>query len=235
MSRAPLASAGKYDRQLILALLGSADDDAALAQAQALERKPRQPPLPGEVVAMRRAAPPGAPPGALAEARETDALQRALAGRRQVPLPVGPRSWLYLVGAGDPGSRTVAGGAPESVAAALAAAGLLEVGLISIVADGGGRDPARDEAAKLDAEAASFASLLHRALREVHGVATRVHARVGAVRVFTQATPVGAAVLDAGRKLTARRPGGDAGEHSAPLSKLNIRWDGERQLREWSY
>ena len=216
----------RYDRQLIIALVGQAADAATLDQAQALDGKRRDPVLPSEVVALR--------PGPPADAGDVDALRLALAGRRRVPLPVSARSRLYLIGEGSAAARTLGGWSPAALAAQLAAAGLRELAVISIVGDGAGRDPDRGDAAQTDADAVSFASLLHRVLREAHGVVTTVNARVGAVQVLTQATRVGGATLAAGRKLTAAQPGGVATEHHAPQSKLRIRWDRDRQLREWS-
>ena len=220
----------RYDRQLIIALLGQAADAATLGQAQALDGKRRDAVLPSEVVALR----PGSSAGPAADKADFDAMRLALAGRRQVPVPVSASSRLYLVGEGSAAARTLGGWSPAALAALLAAAGLRELALISIVGDGAGRDPDRGDAAQTDADAVSFASLLHRALREAHGVVTTVNARVGAVQVLTQATRVGTATVAAGRKLTAAQPGGVATEHHAPQSKLRIRWDGDHQLRAWS-
>lgn len=217
-----------YDRQLILVLAGGADDAEVIAQADALDRKRREPPLPSEVVVVRTGA--QSPP---ADASEMDALRSALAGQRRVRLPITGRSRLYLIGAGDAGGRTLGGRTGGVVAAMLAEAGLRELGLLSIVGDGAGRDPDRSDTGQVDAQATSFASLLHHALRDNHGVRTTVHARVGAVRVLTEPTPTAAGVIDAGRKLTGG-PGGVSSEHHAPRSKLRIRWEADRQIREWT-
>ena len=220
----------KYDRQLIIALLGQAEDAVTLDQAQALDGKRRDPVLPSEVVALR----PGPPAGQAADAGDVNAMRLALAGRWQVPRPVSASSRLYLVGEGSAAARTLGGWSPAALAALLVAAGLRELALISIVGDGAGRDPDRGDAAQTDADAVSFASLLHRVLREAHGIVTTVNARVGAVQVLTTPTRVGGATLATGRKLTAAQPGGVATEHHAPQSKLRIRWDGDHQLRAWS-
>jgi hypothetical protein len=220
----------KYDRQLIVALVGQAADADTLDQARALDGKRREPVLPSEVVALHRE--PSA--GPLADAGGVDALRLALAGRQRVPLPLSARSRLYLVGEGNAAARTLGGWPPAALAAQLAAAGLRAPAVISIVGNGAGRDPDREDEAQTDVDAVSFASLLHRALREEHGIVTTVNARVGAVRVLTRATRVGAATLAAGRKLTAVQPGGVANDHHAPQSKLRIRWDGDRQVRTWS-
>lgn len=225
------ASPPGYDRQLILALLGGSDDASISAQADALDRKRRELPLPSEVVTVRRALQSATPP----DASEFDELTRALAGERQISLPLSRRSRLYLVGEGNAIERTLAGWPPAALAALLAHAGLREVASISIVGAGAGRDPDRDEAAQADAEAISFASLLHRVLRDDHGVVTSVNARVGAVRVLTQGMSRGATAIAAGSKLTGPQPGAEASEHHAPQSKLRIWWDGDRQRREWSY
>ena len=218
-----------YDRQLIVVLAGGADDAALIEQAEALNRKRRDPPLPSEVVVARSGA-----RSLPSDTGEIDALRSALAGQRRVPLPVTGRSRLYLIGAGDASRRTLGGRTGAAVAAMLAEAGLRELGLLSIVGDGAGRDPDRSDAGQADALATSFASLLHLALRENHGIRTTVHARVGAVRVLTEPTSTAAGVITAGRKLTAAQPGGVPGEHHAPRSKLRIRWEKDRQIREWT-
>lgn len=209
-----------YDRQLILVLVGGADDAAVIEQAEALNRKRRDSPLASEVV--------------VARIGEIEALRSALAGQRRVRLPVTGRSRLYLIGAGDAARRTLGGQTGGDVAAILGKAGLRELGLLSIVGDGAGRDPDRSDTGQVDAQATSFASLLHLALRDNHGVRTTVHARVGAVRVLTEPTSTAAGVIDAGRKLTAAQPGGVSSEHHAPRSKLRIRWEADRQIREWT-
>jgi hypothetical protein len=230
-SDASPAGRGRYNRQLIVALPGGGDDAATSTQAEALDRKRREPPLPSEVVVVRR----GPAAEHRADGGDIDELRRALAGRRQVPLPVNGRSRLYLVGVGNVAERTLADWPPAALAALLAGAGLRELALISIVSDGAGRDPDRDDAGQVDPEATSFASLLHRLLRDDHGIVTTVNARVGAVRVLSSPTPSGAAVIAVGRKLTSPHPDSEANEHHAPHSKLHLRWDGGRQLREWSY
>ncbi len=217
----------KYDRQLIVALLDGRNDAAVVAQAEALDGKQRKAALPSEVVRVSRAA------TGDVDARDIEALCKALAGKQRVALSVGARSRLYLVGEGDAAQRLLAGWPSSKVAALLADAGLRDLGLLSIVADGAGRDPDRDDATQLEPQAASFASLLHRALRERHGIATTVNARVGAVKVVTE--PTSSAGVESGRKLTSPQPGIEADAHHAPRSKLRLRWDGDKQVSEWSY
>lgn len=211
-----------YDRQLIVALQSDQGDNTALAQARALNDKQREPPVPSEVIALD------------ANPTSFDALHRALAGSASVPLPMSDRSRLYLVGHGDAAKRLVSGWTASDLAAALANAGLREVAMVSIVADGAGRDPDRDDDAQVVAGAASFASALHQRLRDVHSVTTTVHARVGSVRV---ALGLDAAVADPiarGRKLTSPRLGEAATEHHARRSKITCSWNGNHQLVEWS-
>ncbi|HEY1789029.1 MAG TPA: C80 family cysteine peptidase [Verrucomicrobiae bacterium] len=218
-----------YDRQLILVLADGADDAAMIDQAEALDRKRREPPLPSEVVVMGTGA-----QSLPADPAEIDGLRRALAGQRRVALPITGRSRLYLIGMGDTRQRTLGGRTGAAVAAMLAEAGLRELGLLSIVGDGAGRDPDRNDAGQADVQATSFASLLQLALRDNHGIRTTVHARVGAVRVLTEPTSTAAGVIAAGRKLTGAQPGGASREHHAPHSKLRIRWEADRQVREWT-
>jgi len=155
---------------LIVALVGQAADADTLDQERALDGRRRQPVLLSEALALRLA--PSA--GPLADAGGVDALRLALAGRRQVQLPLSARSRLYLVGEGNASARTLGGWPPAALAAQLAAAGLRAPAVISIVGDGAGRDPDREDAAQTDVDAVSFASLLHRALREEHGIVTTV-------------------------------------------------------------
>ena len=211
-----------YDRQLIVALQSDQGDNTVLAQARALNDKQREPPVPSEVIALDT------------NPTSFDALHRALAGSASVPLPMSDRSRLYLVGHGDAAKRLVSGWTASDLAAALANAGLREVAMVSIVADGAGRDPDRDDDAQVVAGAASFASALHQRLRDVHSVTTTVHARVGSVRV---ALGLDAAVADPiarGRKLTSPRLGEAATEHHARRSKITCSWNGNHQLVEWS-
>ena len=211
-----------YDRQLIVALQSDQGDNTVMAQARALNDKQREPPVPSEVIALD------------ANPTSFDALHRALAGSASVPLPMSDRSRLYLVGHGDAAKRLVSGWTASDLAAALANAGLREVAMVSIVADGAGRDPDRDDDAQVVAGASSFASVLHQLLRDAHSVTTTVHARVGTVRV---ALGLAAAVADPiarGRKLTSPRPGEAATEHHARRSKITCSWNGNHQLVEWS-
>lgn len=217
----------KYDRQLIVALLDGRNDAVIVAQAEALNGKQRTTALLSEVVSVRRTAAGGA------DAQDIEALRAALAGKQRVALPVRARSRLYLVGEGDAAQRLLAGWPSSTVAALLADAGLRDLGLISIVADGAGRDPDRGDAAQIEPQSTSFASLLHRALRDKHGITTTVNARVGAVKVVTG--PMSPGGVESGRKLTSPQPGVDADTHHAPRSKLRLRWDGDGQVSEWSY
>ncbi len=209
-----------YDRQLIVALLDGDDDASTRAQAEALGAKQRKPMLPSEVVLLKRTAP------------DVQALRDALAGRAAVAQPVTARSRLYVLGRGHMADRKVAGWSGEAMAGMLAAAGLRAVGMISIVAEGAGRDPDRADRAQTDDGAQSFASQLHRALRDAHGIWTSVHARIGAVRV--QQTAPGQAV-DTGRKLSAPHPGPGPLAHHAPGHKIRIDWDGSAQRMTWAY
>jgi hypothetical protein len=219
--------AGPYDRQLICALLGGADNASISAQAEALNRKRRDPPLPSEVVAVQR----GAPSALTHDVCDIEALRLALSGELQVKSPLTGRSRLYLLGEGSAVQRTLGGWDPAALAMLLARAGLREVGLISIVGDGAGRDPARSDAEQTHADAVSFASLLHRALRHDHGIVTTINARVGAVRVVSEAS----GGIEVGRKITGPQTHGGASQHHAANSKLRLWWDGDQQLRAWSY
>ncbi len=213
-----------YDRQLIIALRSEHGGIGVEAQAQALHDKRRVPPVPSEVVAVDP------------NPSSFDALQRALAGHASVPLPLSARSRLYLVGHGNAAKRVVSGWTAPDLAAALANAGLREVATVSIVADGAGRDPDldNDDTAHDTAGASSFASVLHQRLRDLHAVATTVHARVGVVRVAEVADAGVAGSIERGRKLTSKRPGEVATEHHEPRSKLTFSWNGRHQHVEWS-
>ncbi|MCC6532233.1 MAG: hypothetical protein IT531_06780 [Burkholderiales bacterium] len=218
MSEAPLAPSGpRYDRQLIVALLDDPRDSMIVAQAEALDGKRREPALASEWVPLRLGAD-------KADSADMQALRSALAGERRVPCPVTRRSRLYLVGNGDAAARTLGRRSPAAVASLLAAAGMRELGLLSVVADGAGRDPEREHADQIAADATSFASELHRLLRTAHGIDTTVNARIGAVQVTA-----------GGRKLTAPQPDAQPTRHKAAHSKLTIRWVGEEQRRAWSY
>lgn len=206
-----------YDRQLVVALLDGADDHSFTEQAVALDAKRRDPPLPSEWVSLRLGP-------SSADAADVGTLQDAIAGHGRVQSPVTRRSRLYVVGRSDADALTLGGWSPSAVAALLALGGLRELALLSIVGDGAGLDPQRDQAGQTDAGAVSFASELHRSLRAAHGVETIVNARVGAVRVRAD-----------GRKLTAAQTGGQPARHKAAQSKLGIRWVGDEQHREWSY
>ena len=211
-----------YDRQLIVALQSDQGDNTVMAQARALNDKQREPPVPSEVIALH------------ANPTSFDALHRALAGSASVPLPMSDRSRLYLVGHGDAAKRLVSGWTASDLAAALANAGLREVAMVSIVADGAGRDPDRDDDAQVVAGASSFASVLHQRLRDVQSVTTTVHARVGTVRVALGLAAAVAEPIARGRKLTSPRLGEAATEHHARRSKITCSWNGNHQLVEWS-
>lgn len=211
----------RYDRQLIVALPANPSDDDTLRQAMALDAKARARALPSEVVALAPAA--ELPPAVLLQ---------AMAGRGTVTLAMTPASRLYLVGVGDAQARSLSGRNGEAVADLLAAAGLADVAVISIVADGAGSDP--DVGDPISPQSSSFASRMHRHLLRAHGIDTTVHARVGRVRVATDADAAGAGV-EPGRKLTAAQGDLQPSRHKATHSKLSIRWAGDKQCREWSY
>ena len=123
---------------------------------------------------------------------------------------LGPVSRLYLVGTGGHG--------PEELAALLAAAGLRQAGLVSLVADAA--------AAPADAaEDTSYAARLHAALRS-HGIAVELAARTGEVAVVTEGE-------DRGRKRT-RPAGGAAWVSKRPRSKVVYGWREAEQTRRWS-
>lgn len=216
-----------YDRQLIVAF--AAGPDATVArQAAALAEKHRELPLPTEVLLV--------PEAGDGRGLPTAALADALAGRRQVSLPMGMNSRLYLVGNGDWRARTLGGWNPPQLAAWLAAGGLGGLRTVSIVADALGRDRGGTDAAPLTEAMDSFAASLHRSLLATAGITTVLHARVGPVVVAGAdgATPA----VGRGRKLTAGpagTPGGLAVVHHRPQSKLRFHWDGGVQRREWAY
>ena len=223
-------SSGKYRRQLIVAMVDGDDAAGNVAQAEALNAKERDAVLPSEVVVLHF----GAAPDGRADAGDVEQLRLALEGKRQVALPVDAQARLYLLGEGSATRRTLAGCAPEAVAALLADAGLRAIRLLSIVGDGAGRDPDRTDDAQLDPQATSFASRLHQSLQD-RGIATTVNARVGAVRVLTQAGSAGSVAIESGRKLTSAHPDAEATQHHAAATKLRLRWENGRQIREWSY
>lgn len=210
----------KYDRQLVIVL--TADGDERLqGQAQALDAKTRKTALPSEVVAVR-------PSGAVGVLRD------ALAGRGAVALPVSGASRLYLVGDCVDG-RTVAGMRGAEVAQLLVDAGLRAVALISIVADGAGREAdcgVHDGAAAGDT---SFALALHVALGAGHGIRTTVNARVGTVHVLEAPRTSGGVTVEAGRKVTGGGENGATGTHHATASKLRYGWDGVVPSCDWAY
>ena len=221
----------KYNRQLIVALLGEVDNPQTLRQAEALDGKRREPPLLSEVVSVRcQLAPDGH-----CHAEGLDALQRALAGQLRVAQAVGGRSRVYLLGDCRAADRTLAGWSGDAVAGLIADAGLREVALISIVGDGAGRDPAREEHTQADAGAHSFASALHRTLWEAHHVCTTVHARTGSVRVLEHPLISDGVLVEVGRKVTEPVGGGAAAEHHATHSKLRLWWDASGQRCDWAY
>lgn len=211
------ADVEKYDRQLIVVLLNGSDDMGLMKQAVDLNGKRRDPPLPTEVVAIQHH-PTGVSGGA------EDALQQAMAGRRQVSGPVTQRSRLYLVGHGEGRARTLSGWPADAVADLLAVAGVQALRLLSIVGDGAGWDVQRAHSEQTETGAISFASELHRRLLVAHGVETTVNARVGEVQV-----------RDDGRKQTAQVDGAGVGLHHAALSKLHFSWDGGQQRCRWAY
>ncbi len=224
-------SGSKYDRQLIVALLATPQDEATLRQAAALQGKHRDPVLPSEVVLVHGAV---GDDGTL-RAEGLDSLRLAMAGRLGVPHPVSGRSRIYLVGEGDAGARTLAGWTAGAVADLLANAGLRGAAMISILAEGAGRDPEREHHAQAEPGACSFASLLHRALWEHHRVGTTIHARPGTVRALTEAVVTKGTLIEAGRKVTTPPFSDQAAEHHAAHSKLRIWWDGGVQRCAWAY
>jgi len=224
------SSSGKYRRQLIVAMVDGDDAAGSVAQAEALNAKERDAVLPSEVIVLHL----GAAPDGRADAGDVEQLRLALEGKRLVAMPVDAQARLYLLGEGSATRRTLAGCAPEAVAALLADAGLRALRLLSIVGDGAGRDPDRADDAQLDPQAMSFASRLHQSLQD-RGVATTVNARVGAVRVLTQAGAAGSIAIEAGRKLASAHPDAEAMQHHAAATKLRLRWEDGRQVREWSY
>ncbi|MBE0546291.1 MAG: hypothetical protein IH627_01275 [Rubrivivax sp.] len=224
-------SGSKYDRQLIVAFIATPQDEATLRQAAALHGKHRDPVLPSEVVLVSGAV----GDHGLLRAEGLESLRLAMAGRLGVPHPVTGRSRIYLVGEGDADARTLAGWTAGAVADLLANAGLRGATMVSIIAEGAGRDPEREHHAQTEPGARSFASLLHRALWEHHRVAATIHARLGAVRVLTEAAATKGALIEAGRKVTTRPCNDQAAEHHVAHSKLRFWWDAGVQRCAWAY
>lgn len=228
---AATSSGSRYDRQLILAFLATPRDEATLCQATALQNKRHDPVLPSEVVLVHSAIGDQAP----LQADGLVSVRLAIAGRLGVPHPVTERSRIYLLGKGDADARTLAGWTAGAVADLLASAGLRGAAMISVVADGAGHDPDREPHAQIEPGARSFASLLHRALGELHRVETTVHARVGTVQVLTEALVIDGALTEAGRKVTTGPHGDAAAGHHVAHSKLAIWWDAGVQRSAWAY
>lgn len=226
-----MSSSTSYDRQLVVALLASEDDQSILAQGLALNDKHRELALASEIVTLH------CRPlsGGARHADGVDALRRALAGQRDVPRVVGGDSRIYLVASCSAADRTLASWPADALANLLAETGLHDVALISIVADEAGRDLARSDDAQIEPGAYSFASALHDVLWTAHGIRTIVHARTGRVLVVEQAHARCGTLVEAGRKLTTSNPGNQSAQHHAPHSKLRLWWDGEVQRRDWAY
>ena len=198
-------------------------------QAHALHGKQREKALPSEVVLLSHEA---GDPTQWHTAGIAD-LKRALAGQLNVPQPVTSRSRIYLLGEGNASDRTLTECHADGVAAVLADCGLKGAATLSIVADGAGRDPDRDDARQADPGQRSFASSLHRQLLERHGIRTVLQARTGSVLIVSPEEPRPG--IASGRKLTSPSPSQPADQHHATQSKLRFSWDGPHQQCEWAY
>jgi len=204
---------GKYDRQLIVALLDGPTDTITPQQAEDLNAKQRKAPVPSEAVVL----------GA-----DDAALRRAMRGEGEVPLPVSARSRLYLLGRGDWRRQTLSGWSAERVADLLVRCGLTAARVISVVADELGRDSGSDTAGDLREPPDSFAARLHAALARSHGIETELLARVYPTAVVGE-TPA------RGTKRTLDADDAAAGGmHQRPHSKLRFSWRNGLQQRDWS-
>jgi hypothetical protein len=102
------------------------------------------------------------------------------------------------------------------------------VKMISIIADGAGRDRGSSSPDLLAEPADSFASQFHRRLKEEHGIEVEVHARVYPVAILSDA--YGA---DRGRKETYPEDDDDQRIGGRERSKLKFSWSDGAQVRTW--
>jgi hypothetical protein len=215
---------GKYDRQLIVALLDGPADAITAQQAEDLNAKQRKTPVPSEVVALGAGAAAAGPGATGADA----ALRSAMRGAGEVPLPVSARSRVYLAGRGDWPRQTLSGWTAEQVADLLVRCGLTAARVVSVVADELGRDRGSAAAGDLREPPDSFASRLHAVLSQSHGIETELLARVYPTAVVGAGPARGTK-----RTLSAADTAAD-GVHRRPHSKLRFTWRNGLQRREWS-
>src|SRR5262245_53000355 len=111
---------GKYDRQLIVALLDGPADEATARAAGDLNAKQRKAPLPSEVVRLVA----GAAAAGHGSNSDEAALRWAMRGEGAVAMPVSARSRVYLLGRGDWQRQALSGWTAEQAAGLLARCGL---------------------------------------------------------------------------------------------------------------
>ncbi|HVS40413.1 MAG TPA: hypothetical protein VMS17_32950 [Gemmataceae bacterium] len=207
---------GRYDRQLLIQFATGENADAEMLEsARDLLAKGEAKGTPSSLVAIpaRPLSRSGAPPWQAQLARELHLLTAL--------------SRLYLAGQGDWRRQTISGWDAAAAADLLAASGLPAVKTISIVADEAGRDVGAAEGAYVSEIPNSFASHLHRRLKDVHGIAVEVQARVYPVRIVAEVS-----AGRRGRKETCDPAQGDWA-NKRPHSKLRFSWIDGRQVRTW--
>lgn len=145
-------------------------------------------------------------------------------------------SRVYLQAHGDWESQKLGEWGPHDVAAMLAECGMPAVRVVSILGCELGRDRGTANDARIGNSVDSFASRFHKRLKEKHGIATVVYARVFCVAFARADNYIGDGQADRfGRKVTfdADDDWDDwASAHGRTHSKLRFYWENGQQRRE---
>ena len=223
----------KYDRQLIIVFLAGGGEETIISEnAKLLNGKQREEALASEIVPVKTGSALTLEGGSEGfDANDVAQLQKAIKGELAVNQAVTPKSRIYLQGHGSWASQKLACWNAVSVARLLKHVGMPAVDNLNVLGCELARDAGTPHDARISNSIDSFASHLHRRLREPEGLI---------VTLFARPYRVGVAGPDQvddtfywGRKLTANENDINQGTvHHRPGSKYKFFWEGTTQRRE---
>ncbi len=222
----------KYDRQLIIVFLTGGDDQLIVDNAKALNEKKHKDPLESEIVSLRQGHAVMVEGGSAGfDSDDVERLKKAMKGELEIGQAITTKSRIYLQGHGDWQSQKLACWNANSVARLLKHVDLPALDNLNVLGCELARDAGTANHARISNSIDSFASNLHRRLRDPEGVCVTLFARPYRTGVASQEVTDEPSMW--GRKLTADANNEDIGTvHHRPGSKYKFFWEGSVQKRE---
>jgi hypothetical protein len=223
----------KYNRQLVIAFLTGGGDELIVTNSKMISDKQRAQALESEVVLVHQGSALAVDnEGAGFDSDDIEVVAKAINGQLNVKQAITADSRIYLNGHGDWQGQKIGCWGPRTVARMLKHVGMPSVKNLNVIACDLARDADTANTARIAHSASSFASNLHRTLKETEGVAVTLHARPYRTGVVSE--EIAADNPEQwGRKLTADDQDMNKGEvHRRPSSKYKFSWQNDTQVRE---